>query len=131
MSSNLATSVPDQAIDQSTFTNWTPLLKPSCMLWLLLIGFMLPSFFGLRATLIRYCTGLMMCLIHIDESTIHMSIAAWLSCLCVPFSKKLNNLLDRLDNCFMMHNFQYDVLKWVCGNQNDAHYCNTAMLHGL
>jgi hypothetical protein len=39
----------------------------------------------------------MMYSIYIDESAIHVSIAARLSRLCVPFSKKLNNLLDSLE----------------------------------
>jgi hypothetical protein len=50
-----------------------------------------------------------MCLIHIDESTIYLSIIVWLSRLCVPFSEKLDNLLDRLDNRCMMHGFQCGV----------------------
>jgi hypothetical protein len=61
--------------------------------------------FNLRVILIRCCTRLMMCLIHIDEFIIHVSIAAQLSCLCLPFSEILNSLLDRLNNRRMMHDF--------------------------
>jgi hypothetical protein len=53
-----------------------------------------------------------------------MSIATWPSHLCVPFSEKLDNLLDHLDNWHMMHCSKNDALEWVCGNQNDAHYCS-------
>jgi hypothetical protein len=73
----------------------------------------------------------MMCLIHIDESTIHVSITAQLSHLCVPFSKKLDSLLDHLDNQCTMHNSRNGVLEWACGNQNDAQYYSCATLHGL
>jgi hypothetical protein len=45
-----------------------------------------------------------------------MSIAAWLSCLCVPFSEKLDNLLDRLDNRRTMHDSRNNTLKSVRGN---------------
>jgi hypothetical protein len=72
----------------------------------------------------------MMYLIHIDEFTIHVSITAWPSCLCVPFSKKLDSLLDRLYNWCMMHDFQCGVHEGACRDQNDAHYYSTAMLHG-
>jgi hypothetical protein len=78
--------------------------------------------------------------INIDEFATHVSTAALLSRLCVPFSEKLDSLLDRLDNRRMkswiiclsrlcvtfskkldslldrldnrrvMHGFQYDVL---------------------
>jgi hypothetical protein len=61
----------------------------------------------------------MMCSIHIDESIIYMSLAARPSCLCVPFSEKLDSLLDRLDNQRTMHDSQNGALKWS-GNQNDA-----------
>jgi hypothetical protein len=47
-----------------------------------------------------------MCLIHINEFAIHVSITARLSRLCIPFSKKLDSLLNRLDNLCVMHNFQ-------------------------
>jgi hypothetical protein len=52
----------------------------------------------------------MMCSINIDESTIHVSVAAWLSRLYVLLSEKLERLLDRLDNWRMMHDFKYDAL---------------------
>jgi hypothetical protein len=39
---------------------------------------------------------------------------------CVPFSEKLNNLLDRLDNQHTVHGSQNDVLEWVRLNRNDA-----------
>jgi hypothetical protein len=45
MSSNLATSVLDQATDQSTLTNRTLLLEPDFMHWVLLIGIILPLIF--------------------------------------------------------------------------------------
>jgi hypothetical protein len=51
-----------------------------------------------------------------------VSIAAQLSCLCVPFFEKLDSLLDHLDNRRMTHGSQKDALKWVHGNQNDACY---------
>jgi hypothetical protein len=50
-----------------------------------------------------------MCSIYIDESSIHMLIIARPSRLCVPFSKKLDNLLYCLDNWCMMYNFQCDA----------------------
>jgi hypothetical protein len=57
-----------------------------------------------------------MCSIHIDESAIHVSIAARLSRLYIPFSKKLDILLDRLDNRRMTRGSQSDTLEWVCWN---------------
>jgi hypothetical protein len=69
-----------------------------------------------------------MCLIHIDESSIHVSMATRLSYLCIPFSKKLDNLLDRLNNRCTTHDSRNDALEWACGNQNDAHYCSRATL---
>jgi hypothetical protein len=51
-----------------------------------------------------------------------MLIAARLSRLYVPFSKKLDSLLDRLDNRLMMHDSPNDALEWARGNQNDAYY---------
>jgi hypothetical protein len=41
----------------------------------------------------------------------HVSIAARPSRLCVPFSKKLDSLLDRLDNQRTMHGSQNDTRK--------------------
>jgi hypothetical protein len=73
----------------------------------------------------------MMCSIHIDKSVIRMSIAARLPRLYVHFSKKLNNLLDPLDNWRMMHGSQNDALEWARENQNDAHYYSRVTLHGL
>jgi hypothetical protein len=73
----------------------------------------------------------MMCSINIDESTIHVSIDARPSRPCVPFSEKLNMLLDHLDNRHMMHNFQSGALEWARGNQNDVYYWSATMLHGL
>jgi hypothetical protein len=67
-----------------------------------------------------------MCLIHIDESTIHMYAVARLSHLCVPFSEKLDILLVRLDNRCMMHGFQCDTHR----DQNDTRYCSIVTLHG-
>jgi hypothetical protein len=71
----------------------------------------------------------MICSIHIDESTIHVSMAAQPSRLWVSFSKKLNSLLDRLNKRCMMHGSQNDTLKWTRGNQNDAYYCSRATLY--
>jgi hypothetical protein len=51
----------------------------------------------------------MICLIHIDESAIYVLIVARLSRLYVPFSKKFDSLLDRLDNWCMM-----------CGSRSDT-----------
>jgi hypothetical protein len=41
---------------------------------------------------------------------------------CVPFSTKLNSLLDRLGNRRMMHDYQSDTLKWVRGSRKYIHY---------
>jgi hypothetical protein len=60
-----------------------------------------------------------------------MSIVAHTSHLYVPFSEKLDSLLDRLDNRRMMHDFQSDTLEWMCMDRNDAHYCSVATLHVL
>jgi hypothetical protein len=73
----------------------------------------------------------MICSIHIDESAIHMSMAAQPSRLWVPLSKKLDSLLDRLNNRCMMHGSQNDTLKWMRGNQNDAHYCSRTIFYWL
>jgi hypothetical protein len=51
----------------------------------------------------------MMCFLHIDEFVIHVSISARSSRLCIPFSEKSDNSLDRLDN---RHT--------TCGSQNDT-----------
>jgi hypothetical protein len=51
-----------------------------------------------------------------------------LSCLCVPFSEKLDNLLDRLDNRCMMHGSRNGALEWARGNQKDIHYYSRATL---
>jgi hypothetical protein len=72
-----------------------------------------------------------MCSINIDESAIHVSIAARPSCLCVLQSEKLERLLDLMDNQCTMHGFQHDVLEWAHMNQNGTHCCSTMMLHGL
>jgi hypothetical protein len=121
MSSNLATSIPNQATDRPIFTDRTPPLVPDFMHWVLLIDFILPSVFWL---------GLMMCLIHNGEFTIHMSAAARSSCLCVPFSEKLDSLLAYLDNRCTMHGFWCDTREWACGDQNNACYYNITMLPG-
>jgi hypothetical protein len=131
MSSNLTTSIPDQATDRSAFTDQTPLLKSDFLCWVLLIGFMLPSIFNLRVIFIRCYTRLMMCSIHIKKSAIHMSNVARPSYLGVTFSKKLDSLLDRLDNQHTMHSFQCDAREWTHKDQNDTHYCSAATLHGL
>jgi hypothetical protein len=72
-----------------------------------------------------------MCSIHIDESVIRVSIVTRLLRLCIPFSEKLDSLLDHLDNRRMMHGSQNDALEWAHGNQNDAHYYSRATLHML
>jgi ligand-binding sensor protein len=97
----------------------------------LLIGFTLPLIFNLLISFTRCHTGLMMYSIHIDESVIHVSIAARPSRLYVPFTEKLNSLLDHLDNQRTMHSSQNGAVEWVRGNQNDAHYRCHATLHGL
>jgi hypothetical protein len=51
--------------------------------------------------------------------------------MTIPFSEKLDNLLDHLDNRRMMHSSQNDALEWACRNQKDAHYCGYVTLHGL
>jgi hypothetical protein len=116
---------------RSAFTDRTPQLNPSYMLRLLLIGFTLPSIFNLRIILNRCCTGLMMCSIHIDEYAIDVSITARSSRLCVPFSEKLDSLLDRLDNWRTMHGYRYNALEWARENQNEAQYYSVATLHML
>jgi hypothetical protein len=70
-----------------------------------------------------------MCLIHIDESAIDVSIIARPSHLCVSFSEKLDHLLDRLDDRRMMHDFQCDVHDWARGDQYSGHYCSIVTLH--
>jgi hypothetical protein len=60
-----------------------------------------------------------------------MSIVARPSYICVHFSKKLDSLLDRLDNRHMMYSSQNDALEWVRESQKDAHYCSHVTLHGL
>jgi hypothetical protein len=77
----------------------------------LLFGFMLPSVFNVLISFTQCRTELMMCSIHIDESATHVSIAARLSRLCVPFFEKLDNLLDHLENRCMMHGSQNDALE--------------------
>jgi hypothetical protein len=72
-----------------------------------------------------------MCSMHNDESAIHVFIVARPSRLCVPFSKKLDNLIDCLDNRHTMYGFQCSALECVCGNRNDAYYCSIVMFHGL
>jgi hypothetical protein len=49
---------------------------------------------------------------------------------CVPYTEKLDCLLDRLDNRHMMHGSQSDTLEWV---RMDQKYVRTVatMLHGL
>jgi hypothetical protein len=48
-----------------------------------------------------------------------MSIVVRPSCLCVPFSEKLDNLLDCLINrCMILKMTHYE---WARGNQNDVH----------
>jgi hypothetical protein len=51
-----------------------------------------------------------------DEFAIHVSITTRPSLLYLPFSEKLNNLLDRLDNRPTMHGFQCDAHEWVRGD---------------
>jgi hypothetical protein len=51
-----------------------------------------------------------------DEFAIHVSITTRPSLLYLPFSEKLNNLLDRLDNRRTMHGFQCDAHEWVRGD---------------
>jgi hypothetical protein len=55
----------------------------------------------------------MMCSINIDKSAIHVPIIARSSHLCVPFSEKLDTLLDHLDNRCTTHDLQYDALQCV------------------
>jgi hypothetical protein len=61
----------------------------------------------------------------------HVLSATGPSRLYVPFSKKLDSLLDRLDNRIMMHGSQNDALKWVRENQKGTHYCSSTTLHWL
>jgi hypothetical protein len=60
-----------------------------------------------------------------------MSLVARSSHHCLPFSERLDNLLNHLNNRRMMHGSQNDILEWVRVNQNDVHQCSRAMLHGL
>jgi hypothetical protein len=112
MSSNLTTSISDQATDQLVLTDGTPSLKPSYMLQLLLTGLMLSSIFNLQAILVRCGTGLIMCSINIDEPGIHVSITAWPSRLSVPCSWMMEWLLAHLDNRCNTHGFCYIALEW-------------------
>jgi hypothetical protein len=76
-------------------------------------------------------TRLMMCSIHIDESVTRGNRCTAVTSLCTFFSKKLNRLLDRLDNRHTMHGSRSDTLEWVRGSQKYADYYNGAMLSGL
>jgi hypothetical protein len=78
----------------------------------------------------RCYTRLMMCSIYIDESAT-VATAAWPSHLCVPFSEKLNHLLDHLDNWCKMHGSRSDALEWVRGNRKYIDYSNDTTLPGL
>jgi hypothetical protein len=73
----------------------------------------------------------MMYSIHIDESATRVDCCTAVTSFIYLFSKKLNSLLDHLDNQHMMHGSQNDVLEWVHLNQNDIHYCSGATLHCL
>jgi hypothetical protein len=53
-----------------------------------------------------------------------MSTAARSSRICVPFSEKLDSLLDCLDNWCTMRDSRNDALEWVSENRNDAQYCS-------
>jgi hypothetical protein len=70
-----------------------------------------------------------MCSMHIDEPSIHVSIATWSPHLCVLFSEKLDSLFDRLDNRCTMHGSRNESLECWCENQNGTHYCSHATLH--
>jgi hypothetical protein len=72
-----------------------------------------------------------MCSIHIDESVIHVSITARSSRLYIPFFKKLDSLLDHLDNQRTIHDSRNDTLEWARENQNNIHYCSRVTLHEL
>jgi hypothetical protein len=43
----------------------------------------------------------------------------------------MKRLLDHVDNQCTTFGSQNELLEWVCGNRNDAHYYGTATLHGL
>jgi hypothetical protein len=72
-----------------------------------------------------------MCLISIDEPRIHVSIAARSSRLFVLCSRKLEGLLDPLDNRRTTRGSGNDALEWARKNRNDIHYYCVVMLHGL
>jgi hypothetical protein len=61
----------------------------------------------------------------------HVSPTARPSRLCVPFSKKLDSLIDRLDNQHMMYDSRNGALEWVRGNRKDTYYYIRAMLRWL
>jgi hypothetical protein len=53
----------------------------------------------------RCCSGLMICSTHLDESATRVKSCAAVASLCT-FSRQLDNLLDHVDNRFMMHGSQ-------------------------
>jgi hypothetical protein len=68
---------------------------------------------------------------NLDESATHMPKVARPSHLCVVFAKKLDSLLDRLDNQRMMHDSRNVAIDCWCGNRNDTHYCSSVTLFQL
>jgi hypothetical protein len=59
------------------------------------------------------------------------SFAARLSHLIALLSWKMKRLLDCVDNRHPTRGSLNDALEWVCGNQNNVHYYDAAMFHGL
>jgi hypothetical protein len=76
------------------------------MHWDSFICFMLSFILTLLMTITQCYSGLMMCSIHLDESTTHVSKAARPSCLYVLFAEKLDSLLEHLHNRRTMHDFR-------------------------
>jgi hypothetical protein len=72
------------------------------MHWVPLFSFMLPSFFHLLINLSRRYAGLMMCSIHIDETTtcvnrhvsVYLSLKSWTVCLTVWITNTLHMVLE-------------------------------------
>jgi hypothetical protein len=128
---NLITSVPDQAIDWSTFTDRTPPFISDFMRQVPLICFRLPLISILLIIFLSDATLSWWCVWYTLMSPQHVSTATRPSRLYVHLFKKLDNLLDRLDNWRTMRGSQSNALEWVHMDRNDTHYCSVVTLHRL
>jgi hypothetical protein len=86
------------------------------MHWDPLIDFMLSSVLTALTRFTRRCSGLMMCFIHLDESTTRVESCTTVTSLCT-FSEQLDGLLDCLDNRCTMHSFKASLLIAGVGNE--------------